>query len=877
MNAFPTHALSPVRQLLRPVSEFPRLNIIGGAVAGCVAAGTFWILSQVGDLDRVTMSLVLGLCAALCGTVVWNCTVQVAVVWGISAIGMAMQFRLGVSVGQGMFLVSVATLGFIISAAVSRTLASRSVPSKPMVGAGLVALGTAFVLRCLPIFEGHLSSGMVTVGGTSLQIGEFTRIMAIVGFGLIAWTTLGSLGVQRLDQADRWAVGVGLILTAANVGLLVVVDTGPAIVLTAALAAMMAVSIGRIRHLLRRAELWLGAALLIYLGWMVTIHFDVLARLEQRWNNVSTPDLQLHTALRAAQSGGLVGHGIGSSAMADFIPVAKSDFVPAVVAADLGFVALGLLTVALLFAFGTLLVRVLVMRTPEAIIAAGLLVALCTQTLVTVLGAMGAIPLTGLSTPGLAATGSALISTFIALAVAAAAVPTPTGQSRHHGRYGPVRPPRLIVGLSCGIVVYLGALALMPVDPTLEGLYLKRGGILTVDGVIVATTGEDGARLYPQGALYSDLGYMSPGYGAYGVESMAQRQLTCGGQPGLAATLFQVFQRAACIPEQLTLTIRADVQNAIAAAVGDLDAQVVVSDSTTGAIVGLYSQGQPDPASYEVGQYPAAPSRRQASAPGSTFKLIVAAAALINNASPSGAPLQVLDVGGTELRNDEGFICPDTSITTMLAVSCNTTAGYLALKVGQSELERVAGEYFGAYDLVSFDGGELAPLTTGQRSAPLTAAQLARTGIGQESVQASPLAMNAATAVIARSAAQDSPDAENGIPALHVVVGDSPQRFGKLLPPAVASTIMVGMHEAVSKGTVSVLGQTASVLGRDVAAKTGTAEVEVSVSTTGVDSWVTAIVDTRWVLTARVHNANPEQPNDAVGIAAAILHAIPSS
>lgn len=859
-----------------PVFSAPRLNLHGGMLAGTVASATFWLLANAADNDRITVSLALGLCAGLCGMISWSGT-QVAVVWGIAAIGTAVQMRLGVPAGQSILLTIVAACGFLLTSAASRFLAGRRIDPSLMARAGIAVLVAALVLRFLPVLGRHLSSGMVTVGGMSLQIGEFTRILVIVGFGLVAWTAFGSIGLRKLSRQERRTAIVGVTLTAANLGLLAVVDTGPFVVLTSAVVAVMVLAIGRLRNLLRRVELWLGAGLVLYVGWSVISQLGVLSRLEERWGNVSEPDQQLRIALRAAQSGGLVGRGIGSSPMAAFIPVAKSDFIPAVVAADLGFLPLGLLTALLLIAFGTLLVRVLVMRTSVAIIAAGLLVALCAQTLITVLGALGAIPMTGLSTPALAATGSALASTFIALGIATAAVPAPVGLHRNPTVQGRVRPPRLLAALSAGIVVYMAALAVLPVDPVVEGLYLKRGDILTSDGAVVATTGEGGSRQYPRGGEYSDVGYVSPGYAAYGVESTSQLELTCGGQPGLAATLLQVFQRPECVPQSVPLTLRADLQDAIAAAAGKLSAQVVVSDSATGAVVGLYSQGQPDPSTYGAGDYPPAPSRRQASAPGSTFKLIVAAAALLNNVSPSEAPTQVLKVGGMELRNDDGFTCPDTSITTMIASSCNTTAGYLALKVGQTELERVAREYFGASELKSFDGGEVAPLLTGLTDTPLTPAQIARTGIGQESVQASPLAMNAVTAVIAQSALQESKDPSEGIPALHLTGADSPQRFGKLLPSAVAKTIMAGMHEAVSRGTVKALGQSASLTGHDVAAKTGTAQVPKSLSTTGVDSWVTAIVDGRWIVTVRVHNADPNLANDAVGIAAEILYRIPSA
>lgn len=854
--------------------------VLVGAAPFCL----FWLLADVDDASRITGAATLGLSALLCGAVARTARPQAAVAWSVTAVGIAIQLRLGAGLETMMGFVATAAILFLLTAAVARRVARHYYTARKLAVTGQAALAAALVLRLVPALQGHVNSGQVVLGPVSVQLGEFSRVLAILGVGLVAWSTLGSAGLRQLIRGEAKAGTAGLFLLGGNLALLVVVDTGPAIVLATASLVMGLLSVARLRPILRRMQLWLTAAAVVFLGISFAGQFDVLNRLEARWSNVSVPDEQLAAALRAAQGGGLVGHGIGTSPLARHIPVAASDFVPSVVAADLGYLSLGLLTAALLCTYGAMLRRTSRSRTPLAITAAGMLTALLVQTAITVLGSMGAIPLTGLSTPLLAANGSTMLSTFIALGVAAAAIDEGNATAPMADTRTPLTPPRAVVGLSAGIVAYLCALAVLPIDTSHQGLYLPRGDVSTGDGMVIATTDDAGSRIYPHGDLFADLGHLAPGYGDYGLESMYRTELTCGGPASALDVVLSLFRQPACVPADIETTLHGPLQQALKEAAGPSTAQVVVSDSADGSIVGLYSSGQVNPADLEAGTAPTAPSRLSTSPPGSTYKLVVAAAALLNDVDLTGIPLDVLTADGAKLTNSGHFECPDTSIPTMLAYSCNTTAGALSLRLGQAELNRVAEEYFGANSWTRFDGGSVAPMSMAQPGAVLSAPQLMRTGIGQESVQSSPLAMNAATAVIARSALQDY---DGGIPALHLVAGvcgpsgllqTAPSgTFGKPLPRPVAAEILGGMHRATGEGTARRLGSAGRSLGRDVAAKSGTAEVHIPGSGSGVDTWITAIVDGRWVITARVQNSSPSDANNATEIAARILPHIPSS
>jgi hypothetical protein len=126
---------------------------------------------------------------------------------------------------------------------------------------------------------------------------------------------------------------------------------------------------------------------------------------------------QIVQSLFGLSSGGLLGSGWGQGHPL-FVPYAKSDFIISALGEELGYTGLAAIimlyavvvtrgmraSVACRDAFGTLL-------------AAGLSIVLGLQVFVVVGGVTRLIPLTGLTTPFLAAGGSALIANWIMIAL----------------------------------------------------------------------------------------------------------------------------------------------------------------------------------------------------------------------------------------------------------------------------------------------------------------------------------------------------------------------------------------------------------------------------------------------------------------------------
>ncbi|MFF3556931.1 peptidoglycan D,D-transpeptidase FtsI family protein [Streptomyces tsukubensis] len=344
-------------------------------------------------------------------------------------------------------------------------------------------------------------------------------------------------------------------------------------------------------------------------------------------------------------------------------------------------------------------------------------------------------------------------------------------------------------------------------------------------------------RTYTDGELYAAVtGYSSQAYGSTQLEGI-YGQVLDGTDPRLKNPL-DTLTRAQQEPGDVLTTIDPAVQKAAFEALGDVKGAAVAVEPATGRILGLASTPSYDPSAIagttdgETWQKlladPDKPmvnrALRQPLAPGSTFKLVVAAAALedgrygtVDERTDSPMPY-TLPLTTKPLRNDiPSAPCEDASIREALRWSCNNVFAKLAIDLGQDKVRAMA-EKFG------FNKEWDVPVRAYESVYPkgLDAPQTGLTGIGQFDVTATPLQMAMVSAAIANGGVLASPHMVSQVVDAEGTVLDSYDgKPGKrVVSERTAEQLRSAMVTVVEKGT----GSNAQVAGAEVGGKTGTAQ-----------------------------------------------------
>jgi penicillin-binding protein A len=382
---------------------------------------------------------------------------------------------------------------------------------------------------------------------------------------------------------------------------------------------------------------------------------------------------------------------------------------------------------------------------------------------------------------------------------------------------------------------------------------IERGSIVVGEQAVARSVETDGGdlrflRTYPEGPLYAHLtGYYSYILQRSALESSLNEDLTGRSTEEVAQNLGELLGVSGRAGNTVELTIDPDVQRAAADALGDVVGAVVAIEPNTGAVLASYANPTYDPnplSSHDAGEIrrtweelnadPARPlvdrALRETYPPGSTFKVVTAAAALEAGVDPGDTyedPVR-LEVPQTTagIGNFGGGTCnggQPISLADALRVSCNTTFAEIALDLGSEGLAAQA-ERFGFNRQVPYELAVVDSDIPVEQDPPSTA----QSGIGQRDVRATPMQMALVTASIANGGQLVRPHVVQAVrdPAGQQLRGPAGASWDvgasgdRPVSPRTAEQLRQMMVSVVADGT----GTGAAIDGVTVGGKTGTAQ-----------------------------------------------------
>jgi len=413
------------------------------------------------------------------------------------------------------------------------------------------------------------------------------------------------------------------------------------------------------------------------------------------------------------------------------------------------------------------------------------------------------------------------------------------------------------------------------IRPQLRAFGQERGDIVTADGVVVALSvpvdaGEiDFRREYPADELYAhSVGFQSFNQGAFGLEREYNDQLA-------GARLEQQFDSIKDLfvdrdtTGTVVMTLRDDIQRAAAEALGERKGSVVAVDPATGEVLALWTYPSFDPnllsgldgaavnAAYasllaDPDNPLLAKSFRELFFPGSTFKLVTAAAALdvagvsltapvwpeTDRYEPLPSGLAISNFGASTCGGDlllalqkscnatfaeigAEWLGPDPMIRTAEKFGFNSDPVIDLPDAARSRFPTDYGNYIADLNAYQPEGSE--DLPNGETPIHENSAILAQAAIGQNDVKATPLQMAMVAAAIANDGLMMRPHVVAEVRSSDGGIYDTvdPSVWRSSLSPFAAGQLQEAMINVAENGTARAM----QIDGLAVGGKTGTAQL----------------------------------------------------
>jgi len=293
-----------------------------------------------------------------------------------------------------------------------------------------LAMLLAFLLLLLPALPviGETSANAdvwVRIGIFSFQPGEFAKLLLAVffaGYLVTARDSLSMVGTRVLGMRFPRVRDLGPILVVWVLSMGVIVlqkDLGTALLYFGLFLVMLYVATGRASWILIGLVLFIGG------GWLATRLLPYVNSRFANWLDAFNPEVydrwggsyQLVQGIFGLADGGLIGTGLGQG-HPDLVPLAESDYIIASLGEELGLIGLfAIFGLYLIFVARGFRIAVVGQDDFGRLLAVGVSFVVALQVFIVVGGVTRIIPLTGLTTPFLAAGGSSLVANWIIVGI----------------------------------------------------------------------------------------------------------------------------------------------------------------------------------------------------------------------------------------------------------------------------------------------------------------------------------------------------------------------------------------------------------------------------------------------------------------------------
>jgi peptidoglycan glycosyltransferase len=397
--------------------------------------------------------------------------------------------------------------------------------------------------------------------------------------------------------------------------------------------------------------------------------------------------------------------------------------------------------------------------------------------------------------------------------------------------------------------------------PLLEERQIDRGSILAADGTVLArsvlashSAGSEAfyERAYPTDEEFAHaVGYWNIDFGNTGLEQY--RNAALSGQTGTnLQRILDQFQGRTRTGDTLYTTLNTRAQSVAMSQLAGREGAVVALDPRTGAVLVMASSPSFDPNSIRVPGGYAALTRPGGGerlvnratqfgyAPGSTFKVVTATAAIDSGAFTPESTVSGKDgvrISGVPLSNDNHESFGELTLTQGLAKSVNTVWAQVAERLGKATIARYMSRFgFDRKPQLDYPAAQMSASGEydGSRLVAPTSelVDVGRMGIGQDKLAVTPLQMAEVAATVANGGRLMAPHLSARVVDRdgRTVERFEPRVQAVVMRRSTASAVNAMMQAVVNEGT----GTSAQIPGVAVAGKTGTAETQIGTAINNV-------------------------------------------